>query len=200
MTTPLAEPAVIVGLGNPGQRYEKTRHNAGFLLLDFACSKLGITPRWQERDGYWCADLTVGTHRVFFIKPQTYMNQSGEPLQSFLNFRKLNINNLVVCHDELDLALGAVRFKYGGGDGGHNGLKSIATHCGGTEYIRLRLGIGRPEIPPGADKHAITSNWVLSNINADPSTLSSMLGRGFDALALLLDLGFQEAQNRTNRG
>lgn len=198
MTSSLAEPAVIVGLGNPGQKYEKTRHNAGFLLLDFLCVKSGNSLRWQERDGYACTELALDGRKVFLVKPQTYMNLSGEPLQAFLNFRKLNASNLVICHDELDIPAGTVRLKFGGGDGGHNGLKSITTHCGGGEYIRVRLGIGRPEIPPGADKHGMTTSWVLSNIG-EPKAVGQMLEKGAEALALILQLGFQEAQNRINR-
>jgi len=130
---------LLVGLGNPGPEYAATRHNLGAMLLD------ALTPGpWNKKFEGLTATLTIGTHKLILLKPQTYMNLSGRSVLAAATFYKLKPENILVAHDELDLPLGETRQKRGGGDAGHNGLKSI-TQAIGAEYHRLRLGIGRPE-------------------------------------------------------
>jgi len=131
---------LFVGLGNPGNRYENNRHNIGFLVIDtlvdhYSASKISKTA--------FLGDL-YKANDLLFLKPTTFMNLSGKSLQAVQNFYKIAIDDIVVIHDDLDLPFGAVRFKKGGGNGGHNGLKSIDALVG-KEYTRIRMGIGKPE-------------------------------------------------------
>ncbi len=130
---------LIVGLGNPGKKYLKNRHNAGFLALDFLIDKFNASKISSKFKGE-----LFKSDNYFFLKPLTYMNLSGESVLSVKNFYKINNDNIIVIHDDIDLKLGALRFKKGGSSGGHNGLKSIDNLIG-NDYYRIRIGIGRPE-------------------------------------------------------
>jgi PTH1 family peptidyl-tRNA hydrolase len=134
--------ALIAGLGNPGPEYAETRHNAGFRFLD-ALLPLGSSFRHEGRFAGEVARVTLAGSEVWFLKPETFMNHSGESVQKLAQFYKIPVEAILVVHDELDLAPGAVRLKVGGGDGGHNGLKDI-TRLLGNSYARLRIGIGHP--------------------------------------------------------
>lgn len=136
---------IIAGLGNPGPKYETTRHNAGFLAIDFLIDEWKATGPIDVQDGEtWQA--TVGGEKVLLVKPLTYMNNSGRCIAPLFKFYKLKPEELIVLHDDLDLKVNALRLKTGGGTGGHNGLKSIDACLGAglTAYHRIRLGIGRP--------------------------------------------------------
>jgi PTH1 family peptidyl-tRNA hydrolase len=146
---------VIAGLGNPGAQYARNRHNIGFMALD-AIAEQGRFGPFRARHQGLTADGLVGDERVTLIKPQTYMNESGRSVGEALRYAKLDLSALVVIHDELDLAPGKVRVKVGGGDAGHNGLRSITAHVG-PGYKRVRLGIGHP-----GDK-ALVHNYVLND-------------------------------------
>jgi len=143
---------LIVGLGNPGERYQLTRHNIGFLVVDRLIEDLSPTP--IKKNAFKGELFKSGD--ILLLKPTTFMNLSGESVAAVKNFYKIDLNNIIVIHDDLDLALGALRIKRGGGHGGHNGLKSIDAHIG-KEYIRIRFGIGRPPA-----KEEVVS-YVLSN-------------------------------------
>lgn len=133
---------LFVGLGNPGARYEGTRHNVGFLAIDEINRKFGFqTPRSRFL-GAW-SDGRIGGERVMTLKPATYVNESGRAVGDAVRFFKLGVRDVIVIHDELDLAFGKIRCKDGGGNAGHNGLKSIDAHIG-KEYRRVRIGIGHP--------------------------------------------------------
>lgn len=162
---------LFVGLGNPGNRYEKNRHNIGFQVIDNLVSHYGsvkISKASFLGDLYRSKDL-------LFLKPTTFMNLSGKSLQAVQNFYKISIDDIVVIHDDLDLLFGAVRFKKGGGHGGHNGLKSIDAMIG-KEYIRVRMGIGKPEHRSqvadyvlhdfSQDEHEVLERWVLHTSKA----------------------------------
>lgn len=130
---------LFVGLGNPGSRYENNRHNIGFRVID------ALVKHYEARDiskNAFHGEL-FKSNQLFFLKPTTFMNLSGKSLQAVKNFYKIELENIIVIHDDLDLPFGAVRFKIGGGSGGHNGIKSIDSMAG-KEYIRVRLGIGKP--------------------------------------------------------
>ena len=146
---------VIAGLGNPGARYARNRHNIGFMAVDAIAEGRRLGPFRARHQGLM-ADGLIGDERVMLLKPQTYMNDSGRSVGEALRYAKLDLDALVVIHDELDLAPGKVRVKVGGGDAGHNGLRSITAHVG-PGYKRVRIGIGHP-----GDK-ALVYNYVLND-------------------------------------
>lgn len=151
---------LIVGLGNIGREYELTRHNFGFLLLDQIIDNYSLSAQSKKFKSEVFAG-EIAQKKVIAIKPQTYMNLSGEAVLQAASFFKVELKNILVLHDDLDLALGKVKVKIGGGSAGHNGLKSIDDALG-KNYIRLRLGIGRPE-----NKEFATSDYVLGKFNSD---------------------------------
>jgi peptidyl-tRNA hydrolase, PTH1 family len=139
---------LVVGLGNPGEGYARTRHNVGFLVADRLARALGA--EWTVRK--FAAELAEGRsgqEKVWIMKPQTYMNHSGESVGPALRFWKLGLEDLVVVHDEIELEPFRIQLKVGGGDSGHNGVKSVNAHVGGRDYARVRVGVGRP--PPVVD-------------------------------------------------
>lgn len=145
---------IIAGLGNPGEKYERTLHNAGFWFVDALARKYGGSFRYEKKfDADYCRINLHGEY-VWLVKPQGYMNQSGGPIRGVLDYYRLTIAELLVAHDEIDLPPGTTRLKLGGGHGGHNGLRDIIRHCG-AEYLRLRLGVGHP-----GEKDMVT-NYVL---------------------------------------
>ncbi len=133
---------LFVGLGNPGQRHARNRHNIGFMAIEEIARQHGAGP-WRERFQGHASEAVIGGERLLLLKPQTYMNDAGRAVAQAQRFYKLDLGDLVVFHDELDLAPGRLRVKKGGGNAGHNGLRSITAHCG-NDYWRVRLGIGHP--------------------------------------------------------
>ncbi len=148
---------LIVGLGNPGQQYEKTRHNAGFLFLDALARDMGCVWSNQSRFQGLFAQGNIATGSVMLLKPDTFMNRSGQSVGKIARYYKLNPEEILVVHDELDFNPGVVRLKKDGGHAGHNGLRDIIAHLGSKEFYRLRIGIGRP----AAGK--IVADFVLSS-------------------------------------
>lgn len=152
---------VIAGLGNPGATYQNTRHNIGFMVLDVLSESLQFRFLFEKRFNAQVGEAMVGKQKVFFVKPQTYMNASGESLAPFMHY--FDTQALMVIHDELDIPFGDIRFKYAGSNGGHNGLKSIDKHYG-NHYTRIRFGIGRP-----LDSQMSIVDFVLSDFNKKES-------------------------------
>lgn len=150
---------LITGLGNPGSTYRSNRHNVGFLAVDEIARKFNF-PTFRSKYEGLASEGVIGDHRVLLLKPQTYMNESGRAVGQALRFLKIDLAHLIVLHDELDLAAGKLRVKNGGGNAGHNGLRSI-TGLVGNEYKRVRIGIGHP-----GDK-ALVHAYVLSNFDRD---------------------------------
>ena len=146
---------LFVGLGNPGSRYARNRHNVGFMVVDEIARVHGAAP-WRRRFQGEAAEAVVGGERLLLLKPQTYMNESGRSVAEAQRFFKLELSDVVVFHDELDLAPAKVRVKLGGGNAGHNGLRSITAQCG-NDYRRVRIGIGHP-----GDKDLVHA-YVLSD-------------------------------------
>lgn len=148
---------LIVGLGNPGQQYEKTRHNAGFLFLDSLASEQSCV--WSNKPSFqgFMAEYHVIGEKILLLKPQAYMNRSGQAVGKVARYYKITAEEILVVHDELDFNVGILKLKKNGGHAGHNGLKDIITHLGSKDFYRLRIGIGRP---PGAG--AVVSDYVLS--------------------------------------
>lgn len=151
---------LMVGLGNPGAEYADTRHNIGFMLVEAVRREYGL-PGWTGKFKGVSSKGKLGAHDVVLLLPQTFMNLSGASVQAAAAFYKIEMADILVIHDELDLALGALRWKIGGGDAGHNGLKSITATLGGAGYGRLRFGIDRPV------HKAQVSDYVLHSFNAD---------------------------------
>ncbi len=143
ITVGLNKTVLLVGLGNPGKKYEQTRHNAGFMCIDEFVEKTEEMEQWVEKKDLKCTLSTgrLGQNRVIAIKPATYMNNSGESVQAVMNFYKISIDNVAVIHDELDISFGQIRLRIGGSPAGHNGIKSVSQHIG-EDYARIRIGVG----------------------------------------------------------
>ena len=140
----MGEVSLIAGLGNPGAEYAGTRHNAGFRFVDAVLAEFGGSLRPEGRFSGRAARITIGGREVWLLEPDTFMNHSGEAVSRLAHYYKIPVENILIVHDEMDLAPGTVRLKRGGGDGGHNGVADIAEKLGGREFLRLRIGIGRP--------------------------------------------------------
>ena len=158
---------LIVGLGNPGDRYQDTRHNAGNRFLQALADKFAIPLRSESRFKGYVGQGLVGSHQVRILQPSTYMNHSGESVLALSHFFRITPERILVAHDELDHPPGVVRLKRGGGDGGHNGLRDISSRLGSKDYLRLRIGIGRP------DSKAAVESYVLKPPGQEDAKLIS---------------------------
>lgn len=184
---------IIAGLGNPGKKYERTRHNAGFLVIDEFAREHGISLTQQKHEAL-IGKGAIGTESVVLAKPQTYMNLSGKSASGLLRNSNAALSDLVVVHDELDLLLGDVRVKIGGGHGGHNGLRSLIEDLGSVDFIRVRVGIGRP--PENLDP----ADYVLSPFGADERPLAAeAISRAAEAVRAIIIEGPTAAMNRFNK-
>lgn len=154
------EPILLVGLGNPGSEYANNRHNVGFQVLDAIAGEVGPSSFKRMFPEVETFSFLLGKTKVILAKPQTYMNNSGRAVRLLIDFYKIPIEKVYVFHDDIDLPLGRVRIKQGGGNGGHNGLKSIDNHCG-KDYWRIRIGVGRPQ-----EKSEVVS-YVLGNFTEE---------------------------------
>jgi peptidyl-tRNA hydrolase, PTH1 family len=186
----LAEPLLVVGLGNPGPRYETTRHNVGFLVADILAERIGAGFKVHKKSGAEVTTGRLGGRSVVLAKPRTYMNESGRHIGPLAKFYSVEPADIVVIHDELDIDFGRIRLKFGGGEGGHNGLRSIASALGTKDFQRVRIGVGRP---PGRQDPAA---FVLENFNSkERPELGTILEQASDATELLLQHGVEAAQN-----
>ena len=182
---------LIVGLGNPGTEYEKTRHNAGFLLIDRFCEKTGV-----KLDKNKCKAV-YGIYRykgdkIILAKPQTYMNLSGQAVSSLMHFYDIDAEDLIVVHDDLDLPLGKLRLRSQGSSGGQKGMESIIRHLGTSKINRIRVGISN-------DRNIDTRDYVLGKFPAeDRKILDEVLDRGADALEYALDHDFDLVMTKFN--
>lgn len=178
MTKPIR---IIAGLGNPEERYERTLHNAGFWFVDELARKYGGSFRYEKKfDADYCR-VNLHGEDVWLVKPQSYMNCSGQPIRGMLDYYRLKTSQLLVAHDEIDLPPGTVRLKEGGGHGGHNGLRDIIKHCSNA-FLRLRLGVGHP-----GEKHKVT-NYVLKRGSADvEAAVERNIDEAIDVMPELVD-------------
>ena len=169
---------VIVGLGNPGKKYQGNRHNVGFEIIDYIAKTSNFAP-WRKKFQSKISEGTVNSNKVLLVKPETFMNNSGFAIKELFLFYKLNVDNLIVIHDDLDLKLGKIKVKNGGGHGGHNGLRSIDQQIG-IEYLRLRIGIDRP-----VNKNQV-ANYVLSDFSINDKytidNLRNLITKEFESL------------------
>jgi len=181
-------PAVIVGLGNPGPEYERTRHNAGYWFVDQLASECGETLRPEAKFLGDAGQISLVDRSVRLLKPSSFMNDSGQSVRRFIDFYKLEPEAVLVIHDDLDLPPGTVRLKLGGGHGGHNGLRDVIAHCG-RDFLRLRIGIGHP-----GDKRQVT-NYVLRQApKAEYELIIDSLIDARKGLDVLLRDGLDRAQ------
>lgn len=199
-------PALIVGLGNPGPKYEGTRHNLGADLVRLLAAKphiLGVdafAPLAVKAKATAFAAARPGLGKVVLAIPETYMNLSGEAVGPIMRYHNLGPEDVLVVHDELDLPLGRMKFKLGGGVAGHNGLKSVAAHLGARDFARLRLGVGRPHTTDGGGGGGgDVSAWVLGRFApAEKEAVSQVLQAAAEGVGLYLDKGLSAAQDAVN--
>ena len=187
---------LVAGLGNPGPGYSRNRHNVGQMVLDELASRMGGSfkshkSRAQVLEGR----IGIGGPRVILAKPLTYMNLSGGPVSALARFYGIDPENIVAVHDEIDIPFNSVKLKLGGGEGGHNGLRDISKALGTKDYLRVRVGVGRP---PG---RMDTADWVLKDFGTTESKdLPFLVSDGADAVELLLSDGLLAAQQKFHSG
>jgi PTH1 family peptidyl-tRNA hydrolase len=183
---------LVVGLGNPGDRYRRTRHNVGFMVADALAARAGVT-RWREEADAWAAEAWVGGEEVLLVKPATFMNRSGVAVERLLAARGAGTSDLIVVVDDVALDLGTLRVRERGSHGGHNGLRSLIEMLGSDEFARVRVGIRKGE--PQDD----LAEYVLSEFPEDDVlVVQEMVGLAGDAVECLLRQGAGEAMNRFN--
>jgi PTH1 family peptidyl-tRNA hydrolase len=183
---------VIVGLGNPGRRYENTRHNIGFVTLDLLAERLGVSIR-KLRHKALTGEARIGSEKVLLVKPQTYMNLSGESVGAVLRYYDIPMENLIVVYDDIDIPLGTIRIRKSGSSGTHNGMRSVIYHAEDDGFPRVRIGVGseRGEIP--------LSDFVTSGFDkSELDTIRAAVIRAVDAIEELVTNGVAAAMTKYN--
>ncbi|MBX7269219.1 aminoacyl-tRNA hydrolase [Micromonospora sp. Llam7] len=190
-------PWLVVGLGNPGRQYAHNRHNVGFMVADLLADRVGGRFGRHKRAMAEAAQgrLGFGGPKLVLMKPLTYMNLSGGPVAGLAQFHKVSPGRVIAVHDELDIDYGQLRVKCGGGEGGHNGLRSMSKSLGTKDYVRVRFGIGRP---PGRQDPA---DYVLSDFSpVERKELDFLVDRAADVVESVVTLGVEPTQNRYHGG
>jgi len=183
---------LVAGLGNPGGEYEKTRHNAGFMVVDEVAAAYAIPVSKRKFNLLFGTGKIEGVE-VILAKPQAFMNRSGPPLYSLAGYYKILCKDMLVVHDDIDLTIGRIKIKEKGGHGGHNGLKSIIDACGSGDFARLRIGVGRSEAQS-------VTNHVLGQFNLEENRiLEQVLARAREAVAVFFSKGIVECMNTFNQ-
>ena len=181
---------LIAGLGNPGEQYQSSRHNLGFLTLDYLAGRHDIPLKKQGFEALFGKGI-IGNERILLAKPQTYMNLSGIALERLVSYFKVDIKDLIVVHDDLDLPFETIRLKKGGGEGGHKGLMSIVQHVGSADFIRVRIGIGKPM------RKAMVERYVLSPFaEEEQNAVPSILAVACDVVGEVILSGVETAMQR----
>ena len=182
---------VIAGLGNPGKKYENTRHNMGFLVVDRIAEKTGIKVNKIEHKAL-VGDGMISGHKALLVKPQTYMNLSGVSLREIVDYYGVNMSDLIVIYDDFDLETGAIRIRKKGSAGSHNGMKSVIGHLGSGEFPRLRIGIGKSGLLDWKD-------FVIGKVaSQEKGTIAGAVDRAADAVICILEKGIDKAMNEYN--
>jgi peptidyl-tRNA hydrolase, PTH1 family len=182
---------LVVGLGNPGREYASHRHNVGWMVVDELARRHGAS--WKGKFNGQVAELRMDGHRVVLLKPETFMNESGRSVNAAARFYKLEPDAVLVVHDEIDLEPGRLQARKGGGLAGHNGLRSVAAHLKSPDFLRLRVGVGRP----GRGDPRKPADYVLSNFTAEEDA-DSLVARAADAVETLDADGLERAQAQFN--
>jgi PTH1 family peptidyl-tRNA hydrolase len=186
----VAEPLLVVGLGNPGPDYAKTRHNLGFMVADILADRIGSKFKVHKKSGAEVTTGRLGGRSVVLAKPRVYMNESGRQVGPLAKFYSVAPADVIILHDELDIDFGRIRLKFGGGAAGHNGLRSVTSALGTNDFQRVRIGVGRP---PGRKSGAA---FVLENFSAvERPEVPTICEQAADATELLIELGLEPAQN-----
>ena len=182
---------LIVGLGNPGKEYENTRHNTGYIFIDSFAEKLNVTFDKQKFNGLY-AETTINGEKILLVKPLSYMNLSGEVVGKFVNFFKIDINDILVISDDLDMEVGRIRLRSKGSSGGHNGLKNIALHLNTEDFKRLKIGISN-------DKLIDTKDYVLGKFTKEEKEVIEKMKPTIDELLSdFLNLDFDRLMGKYN--
>jgi len=192
---------VVAGLGNPGDEYARSRHNAGFMTIDRIAKNNGVALSRKKFKGVM-GDVTLAGKSAILVKPQTFYNLSGECVADLLGYFKIPPSRLIVVHDELDIEAGRLLIKQGGGDAGNRGVRSIAEVLNSTDFIRVRIGIGRPADPRDnkEDDNEANKDYLLRPMtSAERQTFESSLDRAASAVEALAELGLERAMNRYNQ-
>jgi PTH1 family peptidyl-tRNA hydrolase len=183
---------IVVGLGNPGREYVATRHNIGFMAVDTLAERWGVTA-WREKFSALMAEHR-GAETVLLVKPQTYMNLSGQAVAAFVRFYKLTVADVIVVYDDIDLPAGRLRLRPGGGAGGHRGIESLFDHLGSDAFARVRIGVGRPP------EYMEAADYVLSRFSSEEQPLmDEAIKRAADAVEAILKDGLAKAANEYNK-
>lgn len=189
----MAHPWLVVGLGNPGPEYSATRHNVGFSVVDAVAEGHGVTLARHKRGHARAGEGRIEGHHVVLVEPLSFMNESGGPVKAIMSFYRTPLDKMVVVHDELDLPFGTIRVKQGGGDNGHNGLKSLRSSLGTGDFFRVRIGIGRP---PGRQDPA---EYVLRGFGStERRELTQVVERATECITSLIVYGLDSTQNQFN--
>ena len=183
---------LVVGLGNPGREYARNRHNAGWMVIDELARRHG--GGWRSKFSGQVAEIRLDGHKVALLKPETYMNESGRSVGGAARFYKLEPGEVLVVHDEGDFDLGRLQLRLGGGSGGHNGLRSIAQHLRTQDFLRLRVGVGRP----GRGDPRPLADYVLADFTPEDDA-TALVARAADAVETLDADGIERAQVAVNR-
>lgn len=182
---------LIVGLGNPGKEYERTRHNVGFMMLDLYANSKGLSFQKEKFNGSYL-EFIHDSEKVILLKPLSYMNLSGEVIKKFVDFYKINLGDILIINDDLDLDIGAYKLKSTGSSGGHNGLKNIELHLGSQNYKRFKIGISN-------NKNMDTKDYVLGKFSKDEMTiLDSVFKLGISVIDDFLTMNFDNVMNIYN--
>jgi PTH1 family peptidyl-tRNA hydrolase len=182
---------LIAGLGNPGRQYERTRHNLGWLVVDELARRQGGS--WRSKFSGLLSETRLGDLRLALLKPETYMNESGRAVGAAMRFFKVEPESLLVVHDDVDLETGRLQARRGGGLAGHNGLRSLAQQLGTQDFLRLRIGVGRP----GRGDPRSVSDWVLSGFEPEDD-VDALVSRSADVVEMIVAEGLDAAQARFN--
>jgi len=191
---------LLVGLGNPGSRYERTRHNIGFRVVDEVARRHGIGP-FRSKFGGELASGAIGTHKVLLLRPMELMNRSGFAVQQAAQFCGVEVRSIAVVHDDIDLDPGRLKLKSGGGHGGHNGLRSLMEQLGEGGFARVRCGVGKPPRlqPDGEARDRAVAGYVLSDFPAaQAADIAALIDRAADAVEAISAHGITWAMNKLN--
>ena len=182
---------LIVGLGNPGNEDNNTRHNVGFTIIDNLATKLGVEVNNNKHSGLFCQTI-INNEKVILLKPQKFINLSGEVIKSFISYYKIEIDDILIIHDDLDLEIGTCKLRNRGSSGGHNGLKSIESNIGTDEYKRLKIGISN-------NKNMATRDYVLGSFSKEEELIiGRIIDRAQDIILDYIKLDFSSLMNKYN--
>ncbi len=182
--------SIIAGLGNPEDKYERTLHNAGFWFVDAVARKYGGQFRYEKKFDAEICKVGIDGADVWLAKPQSYMNHSGQPVRAVLDYYRLNPRHMLVAHDEIDLPPDVIRFKQGGGHGGHNGIRDVMAHCG-KDFMRLRIGVGHP-----GEKDKVTGYVLKRGSSEVEAAVEKNIDAALDVIPVLMDDGLNAAMKK----